>query len=83
VKTNAFRRLAGKVVLVTGAWGGLGKHFVRQLLASNAKVILSDLREQPLAQLEEGGGLPAGWQSHVLGQVVVDLNSPRWRAGTV
>lgn len=76
MKTNAFPRLAGQVVLVTGAWGGLGRNFVRQLLAANAKLILSDLREQPLELLAEGGGLPAGWQQNVLGQVVADLNHP-------
>lgn len=62
VKPDAFPRLAGKVVLVTGAWGGLGRTFVRHLLASNAKLILSDIAEQPLALLAEGGGLPAGWE---------------------
>jgi short-subunit dehydrogenase len=75
MKANAFPRLYGKVVLVTGAWGGLGRTFVRHLLASGAKVILSDVAERPLSDLEEGGGLPTGWQRRVLGQVAVDLNS--------
>lgn len=76
MKQNAFPRLAGKVVLVTGAWGGLGRTFVRHLLASHAKVILSDVAERPVASLAEGGGLPAGWENNVLGQVVADLNAP-------
>lgn len=74
MKLNAHPRLAGKVVLVTGAWGGLGRTFVRQLLAARAKVILSDVAERPLAELDEQGGLPEGWQAQVLGQVVADLN---------
>ncbi len=52
-----FPRLAGKVVLVTGAWGGLGRTFVRHLLASQAKVILTDVNERPISELAEGGGL--------------------------
>jgi len=76
MKANAHPRLAGKVVLVTGAWGGLGRTFVRHLLASRAKVILSDVSERSLAELADGGGLPAGWESLVLGQVAADLNDP-------
>lgn len=75
-KQNAYPRLAGKVVLVTGAWGGLGKTFVQHLLASRANVILSDMAERPLAELAEGGDLPDGWQKLVLGQVETDLNAP-------
>lgn len=76
MKPNAHPRLSGKVVLVTGAWGGLGRTFVRHLLASRAKVIMSDVTERPLAELAEGGGLPDGWEALVLGQVVADLNAP-------
>lgn len=68
-------QLAGKVVLVTGAWGGLGRTFVRHLLASGARVIMSDVSERPLSELPEGHQLPAGWASQVLGQVVTDLNA--------
>lgn len=75
MKQNAFPRLKGKVVLVTGAWGGLGRTFVRHLLATGAQVILSDVAERPIAGLEEGGGLPAGWKQQVLAQVAVDLNA--------
>ena len=45
---------------MTGAWGGLGKTFIRHLLASRAKIILTDIAEKPIAQLAEGGGLPTG-----------------------
>lgn len=75
MKQNAFPHLANKVVLVTGAWGGLGRTLVRHLLASRARVILSDLVEQPLDELAVGGGLPHGWQQNVLGQIVADLNT--------
>lgn len=75
MKKNAYPRLAGKVVLVTGAWGGLGRTLVRHLLASKAKVILSDMAEKPLSQLNEERDLPSGWEQQVLGQVVVDLNA--------
>lgn len=75
MKSNAFPRLAGKVVLVTGAWGGLGRTFVRHLLASRARIILTDIAERPIAELAEGGGLPAGWERQVLGQGVSDLNA--------
>ena len=57
MKANAHPRLAGQVILVTGAWGGLGRTFVRHLLASRAKVILSDVSERPLAELADGGVL--------------------------
>lgn len=70
-----FPRLAGKVVLVTGAWGGLGRTFVRHLLASQAKVILTDVNERPISELDEGGGLPFGWEKQVLGQIKSDLNA--------
>lgn len=76
MKQQNFPRLAGKVVLVTGAWGGLGKTFIRHLLASRAKIILSDIAEKPIAQLAEGGGLPTGWENLILGQIVADLNAP-------
>lgn len=68
--------LAGKVVLVTGAWGGLGRTFVRHLLASGARVIMSDVSERPLSDLPEGHRLPDGWVSQVLAQVPTDLNAP-------
>lgn len=75
MKMNRYPRLAGKVVLVTGAWGGLGRTFVRHLLASGARVIMSDMTERPLSDLPEGHELPKGWEVRVLGQVVTDLNA--------
>ncbi len=65
MKQQNFPRLAGKVVLVTGAWGGLGKTFIRHLLASRAKIILSDIAEKPIAQLAEGGGVVLLWHYRV------------------
>lgn len=76
MQTEIYPRLAGKVVLLSGAWGGLGRTFARQLLASKARLILSDLAERPPGDLAEGGDLPAGWEEAVLGQVAADLGAP-------
>ncbi|MBK7976984.1 MAG: SDR family NAD(P)-dependent oxidoreductase [Deltaproteobacteria bacterium] len=76
MRSDRFPRLAGKVVLITGAWGGLGRTFARHLLASGARLILSDLAERPLPELADDGALPAGWERGVLGQVAADLNVP-------
>lgn len=70
------RSLTGKVVLITGAWGGLGRTLARHLLATGARLILSDVQQRPLSELPEGHALPPGWESLVLGQVVTDLNAP-------
>lgn len=48
--------LGGKVVLVTGAAGGLGSATVRRLTAAGARVALTDLRAEDLAPLEEEFG---------------------------
>lgn len=64
-----------KTVLITGAWGGLGITFVRHLLFSGARVILSDRQEKPITELNRAGDLPQGWESQVIGQVAVDLNA--------
>ena len=42
--------LANKTVLLTGANGGFGQQFVRQLLAKNCRLILTDLDAESLAQ---------------------------------
>ncbi|RRJ83641.1 SDR family oxidoreductase [Aestuariirhabdus litorea] len=49
--------LADRVVLVTGASGGLGKALCAELLGKGARVVAADVDEQSLAQLvEELGG---------------------------
>ena len=40
-----------KVILVTGATGGLGKEFCRQFIADGAHLILTDLQKEPLESL--------------------------------
>ena len=48
---NAF---AGRVVLLTGAGGGLGREFARQLLAAGADLILSSHNPQRLKAAAAG-----------------------------
>jgi len=38
-----------KTVLITGAFGGFGIHFINQLIESGASVVLSDVAEQPVS----------------------------------
>jgi NAD(P)-dependent dehydrogenase (short-subunit alcohol dehydrogenase family) len=42
-------RLDGKVAIVTGASSGLGRAIARAFARGGAKVVVSDIREQPLA----------------------------------
>lgn len=49
--TERSRSLAGSVVVVTGAGGGIGGATVRGLLVAGAKVVAGDLREAGLAGL--------------------------------
>ena len=41
----------GKTVLITGAFGGFGRHFIFQLIDSGAKLILTDLTAPPLTEV--------------------------------
>ncbi|HEV2238229.1 MAG TPA: glucose 1-dehydrogenase [Ktedonobacterales bacterium] len=57
-------RLTNKVILVTGAAGGIGKTAVRAFLREGARVIATDSLEQPLSELatevkDAGGALVA------------------------
>jgi NAD(P)-dependent dehydrogenase (short-subunit alcohol dehydrogenase family) len=62
--TNAAPALAGRVLLVTGASGGLGAALCRQAAAAGATVILCGRRVRPLEKLYDeiiaaGGAQPA------------------------
>jgi len=56
--TNIFSDLAGKTALITGASGGLGKHFASVLVANGVRVALAARRKAQLEQVaaELGGG---------------------------
>jgi len=57
-------RFENKVVIITGAAGGIGKEAVKCFAAEGAKIVLVDLKEEALRQtaadlhLKEGGFLP-------------------------
>lgn len=44
----------GKVALVTGAAGGIGAEVARLLAGTGARLVLTDLREEPLRQIADG-----------------------------
>jgi 3-oxoacyl-[acyl-carrier protein] reductase len=54
---------SGKALLVTGAAGGIGEAVARAFLEAGARVLLADLREEPLSELarslDPGGGAVA------------------------
>jgi len=50
-------RLQGKVVVITGAGGGIGEGFARRFAAEGAQVVLGDLAERVLAVAAEAGGV--------------------------
>ena len=48
--------LRDRIVLITGAAGGLGKEMVKQFLNEGSKLILTDLNQQSLTELESKFG---------------------------
>jgi uncharacterized protein len=67
-------RLTGTTILLTGANGGFGREFARQLLALGARLILADMDEGPLGEFahEAMKAHPGG---SVLGVIGADLSS--------
>lgn len=61
-----------KTVLITGAFGGFGKHFIQQLLKSGAKLILSDVADMPIAQIIRDRVR----QNQVMATIPSDLSTP-------
>ena len=60
-------RLAGKVVVVTGAGSGLGQALALELLKRGARVAAVDLREEGLRETQaKAGGLAGGLSLHPL-----------------
>ncbi|MBB6452416.1 NAD(P)-dependent dehydrogenase (short-subunit alcohol dehydrogenase family) [Salirhabdus euzebyi] len=50
----------GKVVVITGAAGGLGQEAAKQFVNDGAKVVLVDLKQEALDQTVAELGLPEG-----------------------
>jgi len=75
--TGSTDRLAGNVVLLTGATGGLGVHMARRLASEGARVAVTDL--DPDACRAVVDGLPAGAEAHTA--IGLDVSSEsQWTA---
>ncbi|MCA9985956.1 MAG: SDR family oxidoreductase [Anaerolineales bacterium] len=57
-------QLANKTILITGAAGGFGQEFARQLLARGNQLILTDWQAEPLAQLATNATGPGQVLAH-------------------
>ncbi len=63
--------LRDRIVLITGATGGLGKEMVKQFLAEGSKLILTDLNQAALTELED----KTGNKNQILFSFVSDLST--------
>lgn len=61
------KRLDGRIVLVTGAAGGIGAQIARQAAAEGARVIVSDVRRDDGQKLVDELGAPARFVEHDVG----------------
>ena len=59
--------LHSKVILITGATGGLGKEMVRSFSEEGAKLVLTDINKESLLQLQ------STYKTSVLGCIEADL----------
>ena len=64
-------RLSGRVVLLTGATGGLGVHIAERLAAEGARIAVTDLDERACRDLV--AGLPGGDDAHTA--IALDVSS--------
>jgi len=65
-----------KTILITGASGGFGQHFTRQLLEKENKLILTDLHLEPLTQTAEAIAQEVG-RGEVVACLASDLSTER------
>jgi short-subunit dehydrogenase len=61
-----------KKILITGAAGGFGAEFVRQLVPLGARLVLTDLREDGLNRVAREQG--AGGPGEVIGVITADIS---------
>lgn len=64
----------GKTILLTGAFGGFGKKFIRYFLTGGAQLLLSDLRTRDVDELIRELGLDAVHRPQLLGVIEADLS---------
>jgi 3alpha(or 20beta)-hydroxysteroid dehydrogenase len=75
--TGSTDRLAGSVVLLTGATGGLGVHIAQRLASEGARVVVTDL--DPEACRDVVDRLPGGAEAHAA--IGLDVSSEsQWSA---
>ncbi|MFH2066143.1 MAG: SDR family NAD(P)-dependent oxidoreductase [Pseudomonadota bacterium] len=65
--------LSNKKILLTGAAGGFGSEFIRQLLKKSAHLILSDINEEVLT---EKASLASGTPGKIISRIAADLSTP-------
>lgn len=68
-------QLTNKTVLITGASGGFGQQFVRQLLAKNNRLIVTDINETTLCEVTQRILAEVG-QGEIIATIPSDLSTP-------
>ncbi len=77
-------RLAGKVILVTGAGSGMGRVATRMFAEQGARVVAADLTDAALQEtVAEVGADYAGQVATVTGDVTSDDDVQRWVAAAI